>query len=52
MPQMKPLLWLNLYIYFLMSFILVIFCLYFLNFSKVSFQKDSKLKKNNFLWVW
>nr|ACD70315.1 ATP synthase subunit 8 [Ceratosolen solmsi] len=52
MPQMKPLLWLNLYVYFLISLILVIFCLYFLHFFKVPFQKDVKLNKNNFVWVW
>nr|QSS48572.1 ATP synthase F0 subunit 8 [Kradibia gibbosae] len=52
MPQMKLLLWLNLYIYTLILFMisLVLINYFYLSF-KLKDNKNLKKKMNNFLWL-
>nr|QSR89840.1 ATP synthase F0 subunit 8 [Ceratosolen fusciceps] len=53
MPQMKPLLWMNLYLYVLILFLLSMILLNYL-FSLYKIENMNKIEKSkiNFKWLW
>nr|UPX88301.1 ATP synthase F0 subunit 8 [Astacus leptodactylus]WRI60327.1 ATP synthase F0 subunit 8 [Astacus leptodactylus] len=52
MPQMSPILWMNLFIMFLLSLILVLTVQYFLSvYLKLDLDKESYYKEEK-IWKW
>nr|YP_009262395.1 ATP synthase F0 subunit 8 [Gramastacus insolitus]ANI86971.1 ATP synthase F0 subunit 8 [Gramastacus insolitus] len=52
MPQMSPLLWLNLYIFFLLSFLLFLIFNYFLTQTDKKQKLLSNFSTNQKPWKW
>nr|YP_009048942.1 ATP synthase FO subunit 8 [Orius sauteri]YP_010432121.1 ATP synthase F0 subunit 8 [Orius strigicollis]AID61653.1 ATP synthase FO subunit 8 [Orius sauteri]USW04718.1 ATP synthase F0 subunit 8 [Orius strigicollis] len=51
MPQMAPMWWLSLYFMFIMSFFMIMICMYYL-FNKTFSSKEISIKKNPINWKW
>ncbi|YP_003795350.1 ATP synthase F0 subunit 8 (mitochondrion) [Oratosquilla oratoria] len=52
MPQMSPLLWLNLYIFFFSIFLLFIVMSYFTFTPLMKEQETAKYEKQQMSWKW
>nr|YP_009515493.1 ATP synthase F0 subunit 8 [Parhyale hawaiensis]AAT69309.1 ATP synthase F0 subunit 8 [Parhyale hawaiensis]AYB71604.1 ATP synthase F0 subunit 8 [Parhyale hawaiensis] len=53
MPQMAPIMWLPLFIFFFFSIIMLMCTLYFLNKAEMMANKQMFLfDKKNFFWKW
>nr|YP_002727939.1 ATP synthase F0 subunit 8 [Orius niger]ABZ02076.1 ATP synthase F0 subunit 8 [Orius niger] len=51
MPQMAPMWWLSLYIMFILSFFMIMICMYYV-FNKTISVKTSSSKKKMINWKW
>nr|YP_010250871.1 ATP synthase F0 subunit 8 [Faughnia haani]QTV76805.1 ATP synthase F0 subunit 8 [Faughnia haani] len=52
MPQMSPLLWLNLYFFFFLAFMLFTVMTYYTHTPKMSEQESLKTQAHQMNWKW